>query len=150
MIKEGLVFLNTKNNPCLILKVDDRYCWVFARTTKGFNCNHYGKWYIEQCLRCGNYHILNNYKTWQDAVIGEEFGSREADYKKFISQVGKNLTGRNKVVFQQNTEIENLKELLRQACLIVEDNIALSKEIGRNRVLVQYRTTLAKIYEAIK
>lgn len=114
MIKEGLVFLNTKNNPCLILKVDDKYCWVFARTTKGFNCNHYGKWYIEQCLRCGNYHILNNYKTWQDAVIGEEFGSREADYKKFISQVGKNLTGRNKVVFQQNTEIENLKELLKE------------------------------------
>ena len=114
MIKEGLVFLNTKNNPCLILKVDDKYCWVFARTVKGFNCNHYGKWYIERCLRCGNYHILNNYKTWQDAVIGEEFGSREADYKKFISQVGKNLTGRNKVVFQQNAEIEKLKELLKE------------------------------------
>ena len=85
MIKEGLVFLNTKNNPCLILKVDDKYCWVFARTTKGFNCNHYGKWYIEQCLRCGNYHILNNYKTWQEAVNGEEFSPFTSTVKEVVT-----------------------------------------------------------------
>ncbi len=53
MIKEGMVILNTKHHPCVILKVDDRYCWLFAKTPKGYNCNHYGKWYIEDSIDRG-------------------------------------------------------------------------------------------------
>lgn len=68
MIKEGLVFKNTKGNPCVILKVDDKYCWVFAKTKQGFNCNHYGRWYIERQLVTESYPVLADYKNWQEAI----------------------------------------------------------------------------------
>ena len=68
MIKEGLVFKNTKGNPCVILKVDDKYCWVFAKTRQGFNCNHYGRWYIERQIVTENYPVLADYKNWQEAI----------------------------------------------------------------------------------
>lgn len=68
MIKEGLVFKNTKGNPCVILKVDNKYCWVFAKTKQGFNCNHYGRWYIERQLVTESYPVLANYKNWQEAI----------------------------------------------------------------------------------
>lgn len=71
MIKEGMVILNTKHHPCVILKVDDRYCWLFAKTPKGYNCNHYGKWYIEDSIDRGAYKIVADYETWQEAVNDE-------------------------------------------------------------------------------
>ena len=71
MIKEGMVILNTKHHPCVILKVDDRYCWLFAKTPKGYKCNHYGKWYIEDSIDRKTYKIVADYETWQKAVNDE-------------------------------------------------------------------------------
>ena len=73
MIKVGQIILNTKKHACLVLKVDSQYCWLFAKTPKGYNCNHYGKWYIQNALCKGIYRAVAEYPTWQEAVNSKEF-----------------------------------------------------------------------------
>lgn len=108
MIKDGLVFKNTKGNPCVILKVDDKYCWVFAKTRQGFNCNHYGKWYIEECLVKENYLVLANYETWQKAIT-LYFSDRTED----LSQIA-NMELRDQLEIKEQM-IKELKEKLEIA-----------------------------------
>lgn len=71
--KEGTIFVNTKRNVCVVLKSDDRYDWVLSKTKQGFCCNHYGKWWIEDCLDRKVYEIIGQYPTWQEAVNSKEF-----------------------------------------------------------------------------
>lgn len=111
MIKEGLVFKNTKGNPCVILKVDDKYCWVFAKTKQGFNCNHYGKWYIEECLVKENYRVLANYETWQKAIT-----IYFADKTEDLSQIA-NMELRDQLDAKEQM-IKNYKDLLH-SCKIM-------------------------------
>ena len=71
-LKAGQIILNSKKHPCLILKVDDNYYWLFSKTPKGFNCNHYYKRYIEDSIIKGNYNIIEEYPTWQEAIINSK------------------------------------------------------------------------------
>lgn len=70
-IKAGQIILNTKKHACLVLKVDDRCCWLFAKTPKGYSCNCYIKWYIDDSLTRGIYKVIAEYPTWQEAVNDE-------------------------------------------------------------------------------
>lgn len=69
MSKVGLVFKNTKNNICVIMKEDKHYYWILSKTRKGFSLNHYGKWWIDDCLCHCKYEVIcDKYFTWQEAV----------------------------------------------------------------------------------
>ena len=107
MIKEGLVFKNTKGNPCVILKVDDKYCWVFAKTKQGFNCNHYGRWYIERQLITESYPVLADYKNWQEAIT--RYFANKTDE---LSEIA-NMELRDQLEAER-VNVKKLKELLRE------------------------------------
>lgn len=76
--REGIVFCNTKGNKCVILKVDDVYCWVFSKTKDGFNCNHYYKSYIQRQLDRGNYFVICGCENWKQAIVSKEFNSENS------------------------------------------------------------------------
>lgn len=73
IVDNGLVFLNMKNNMCVVLKVENGYVWVFSKTSKGFCCNRYGKWWINRCINECKYRIIAKYQSWQEAINSEEF-----------------------------------------------------------------------------
>ena len=64
----GLIFKNTKGNLCVIMKEDRHYYWILSKTKKGFSLNHYGKWWIEDCLLKTYKIVCDKYLTWQEAV----------------------------------------------------------------------------------